>query len=114
MLFCPFRKNLDSRLLDDYTLGLRSFFKSGKITEKISKYRYYRYFFDISISVFFQYRNSLHFRRGACAWIVRGFCVTISSVYLLKFKIIETCLILALFCLCVFVILMVYSNHIFC
>ena len=27
MLFCPFPKNLDGRLLDDYTLGLRSIFK---------------------------------------------------------------------------------------
>ena len=49
---------------------------------------------------------SLHFRCGACAWITRGYCVMVSSVYLLKFKIIETCLFLALFCLCFFVILM--------
>ena len=45
MLFCPFPKNLDGRLLDDYTLGLCNFPKSGRITEKIPKYRYYRYFF---------------------------------------------------------------------
>ena len=56
MLFCPFPTNLDGGLLDDYTLGLRSFFKSGKITE-ISILLVF--FFDISISVFFQYRNSL-------------------------------------------------------
>ena len=59
MLFCPFPKNLDGGLLDDYTLGLRSFFKSGKITEKIPKYRYYRYFFWYIDIGFFQYRNSL-------------------------------------------------------
>ena len=52
------------------------------------------------------YRPQLYFRRGACAWIIRGFCVMVSSVYLLKFKIIETCLFLAIFCLCIFVILM--------
>ena len=45
------------------------------------------------------YPPQLHFRCGACAWIIRGFCVMVSSVYLLKFKIIETCLFLALFCL---------------
>ena len=48
------------------------------------------------------YPPQLHFMRGACAWITRGFCVMVSSVYLLKFKIIETCLFLALFCLCFF------------
>ena len=48
------------------------------------------------------YPPHIHFRRGACAWITRGFCVMISSVYLSKFKIIETCLFLALFCLCFF------------
>ena len=52
------------------------------------------------------YPPQLHFRRGACAWITRGFCAMVSSVYLLKFKIIETCLFLVLFCLCFFVILM--------
>ena len=34
-------------------------FLAKTCSEKIPKYRYYRYFFDISISVFFQYRNSL-------------------------------------------------------
>ena len=55
----------------------------------------------------------LHFRCGACSWIVRGFCVTVSSVYLSKFKIIETCLFLALFCLCIFVILIMalFKSH---
>ena len=52
------------------------------------------------------YPPQLHFRLGACAWITRGFCVMVSSVYLLKFEIIETCLFLALFFLCFFVILM--------
>ena len=38
--------------------------------------------------------------------------MTVSSVYLLKFKIIETCLFLALFCLCIFVILMaLFKSH---
>ena len=49
---------------------------------------------------------ALHFRRDACAWIICGFCVVVSSVYLLRFKVMETCLFLALFCLCIFVILM--------
>ena len=54
----------------------------------------------------------LHSRHGACSWIVRGFCVMVSSVYLSKFKIIETCLFLALFCLCIFVILMaLFKSH---
>ena len=57
MLFCPFPKNLGGRLLDDYTLGLGSFFKSGKITEKIPKYRYYRYFFMIYRYRFFSIRQ---------------------------------------------------------
>ena len=48
------------------------------------------------------YPPQLHFRRGACAWITRGFCVMVSSVYLLKFKIIESCLFLELFYLCFF------------
>ena len=52
------------------------------------------------------YPPQLRIRRGACAWITRGFCVMVSSVYLLKFKIIENCLFLALFYLCFFVILM--------
>ena len=33
-MFCPFPKNLVGRLLDDYTLGLCSFFKSGKLPKK--------------------------------------------------------------------------------
>ena len=38
------------------------------------------------------YPPQLHFGRDACAWIVCGFCVMVSSVYLVKFKIIETCM----------------------
>ena len=54
------------------------------------------------------YPPQLHFRRVECsgAWIVRGFLRMVPSVYLSKFRIIETCLFLALFCLCIFVILM--------
>ena len=51
------------------------------------------------------YPPQLHFRRSARAWITRGFCVIVLSVYLLKFKIIETCLFLAYFAY-FFVILM--------
>ena len=38
--------------------------------------------------------------------------MTVSNVYLLQFKIIETCLFFALFCLCIFVILMaLFKSH---
>ena len=54
MLFCPYPKNLDGRLLHDYTLGSCSFLRVGKLPKKYRNIDIISIFFvDISISVFF-------------------------------------------------------------
>ena len=47
MLFCPFSKNLDGRLLDNYTLDYAPFLRVGKLPKKFPKYRYYFLYIDI-------------------------------------------------------------------